>query len=218
MTSKKFIEEVHRLYQKANSSTYPVARVRRGTQHTISSRVEDLFACYCAGKSKKGYEIWIDPQISVKGERNISGRRPFLFRPDVCIVHLPTREVRAIFDLKMDLGHKREFIQFVDHAVKDLKSKIRAHRAKCASLFIDEHEEYPLKLSPSLKWVYIICSDGNIPQDTFKDILSGMKAYKKTAMAFNIVDGHLNQKELKATANTKVWMQLDQYLASRFSK
>ncbi|MBF0594977.1 MAG: hypothetical protein HQL22_08405 [Candidatus Omnitrophica bacterium] len=214
MTPQQFIKEIHRLYQKADFSTHVASNVRRGTQQTKLSMVEDLFACYCAGKSKKGYEIWVDPKITVKGEVNSSGRRPFFFQPNVCIVHLPTREIRAIFDLKMDLGHKREFIKVVDHAVKDLKSKIRAHGAKCAALFIDENDEYPLKLSPSLKWVYIICSDGNVPQEKFKDILSGMKAFKKTAVALNIVDGHLNQKELKATANIKAWRELDQYLAS----
>ena len=218
MTAQELMKKIHLLYRKAHAPILSVKGVRRGTAHTISSMVEDVFACYCAGKSKKGYEIWIDPQITIKGERNSSGRRPFLFRPDVCIVHLPTKEVRAIFDLKMDLGHVGSFIPFVKDAVKKLKSKIRAHRGKCPSLFDVEGNEYPLKFSSSLKWAYILCSDGNIPKDKFQSINMDMKAFSKTASIFNIIEGHLNQDKFKARANVEALKRLDQYLGTIFDK
>ena len=114
MTKEKFVWYIREEYLKARKTVIKDSKIIRGTSHSISSLSEDIFGKYISDLISSDYEIWIDPQISVKDISNSSGKRIKIFRPDVCVYNKLKKRIELIFDLKMDLGYKRnEFIEFV---------------------------------------------------------------------------------------------------------
>lgn len=127
MTHLEFLEQVRKAYLKARKSVYNPSInpeiIFRGTSHSISSIVEDLFACYCAEKIKnsKGIKIIIDPQLSFKGTglKNKSKKKSLLIRPDIAF--LKKNEIICLFDIKTDLGYKRhEFLSQAKYRNKQM--------------------------------------------------------------------------------------------------
>jgi hypothetical protein len=114
MRHQTFLNSVRDAYLDARKAkcASTTNKIIRCTSHSISSISEDLFAKYCADllRTDKSLEILVDPQISfsVSGLRNKSGKRPLLFRPDVCFLKDDT--VTKVFDIKTDLGYKRKEI------------------------------------------------------------------------------------------------------------
>ncbi len=143
----------------------------RGTSHSISSQVEDLLASYCAKHidQKSGTVILIDPQISFSNTKlkNKSGKRPLLFRPDICF--LRNNRVVKIFDVKTDLGYKRkEIIQ----QAGQLKNLIKRIKGKSALININGTPT-TVSISKKIKKYFVVISgaenSGNI-QETKKRI------------------------------------------------
>ncbi len=125
---KQFIDSIYNLYLEARKNKFPSAQndIIRGTSHSISAIAEDLFAQYCADILPfKSSVILIDPQISFIGSglKNQSGKRPLLFRPDVCIT--VDNVITKVFDIKTDLGYKRTEIigqvKLLDIFIKKIK-------------------------------------------------------------------------------------------------
>jgi hypothetical protein len=162
---EEFLARLHKEYLKASDPIIPSKQIKRGTSHTISSIAEDVFASYLEPKIHRHYEIWIDPQISIDNLKNKSGKRSLLFRPDICIINCKTNRIEMIFDLKMDLGYKRnEFISQVKVRVAEL-NKIVKHTAKC---FLKK--DCKLKFSKKLKWNYVVISEGNISPVQYRKV------------------------------------------------
>jgi hypothetical protein len=186
MKSEIFINEVRKMYKNARETKYPSKNkivIKRGTNHTISSHAEDLFAKYCSEKlpNKGTYQILIDPQITfpTSGLRNKSGKRPLLIRPDICILNNGVAKI--FFDIKMDIGRKRtEFISLIKESAC-LKERIRAKYAKAS----DGQTKKPIsfRIDYKLESCFVVISNGNINKESLKKIheelrdIRGVKAY-----------------------------------------
>ena len=97
IANREFIRQVIRLYRSARRPKFINKKVSRGRSHSISSAVEDLFACYLASNIKCDH-IYTDQPISVPGvDRQVY--------PDLVIVR--NNRIVALIDLKMDMGWNR---------------------------------------------------------------------------------------------------------------
>lgn len=164
MNAKQLIVRIQKEYKKAKKPLIATPMIARKTSHTISSIIEDLVAYYFSNIIRKDLKILIDPQISVNGLKNKTGNKKLLFRPDICI--MKNDVVKAIFDIKTDLGYKRsEFIRYAKDRVKEL-NKIKKNNKGC-SLKDDDKEIQSVKIDDNLKWIYIVVSDDNINKDQF---------------------------------------------------
>ncbi len=166
---KWFIDSIYNSYLDARKIKFPSAKnkINRGTSHSISSVAEDLFAKYCADilPSNSSIQILIDPQISFTGSgfMNNSGKRPLLFRPDVCIT--VDNFITKVFDIKTDLGYKRNEIT---EQVKVLDTLIEKIKGLDCYLKIDKinNLKEKFKISEDIKMVIVVISgasnSGNI--------------------------------------------------------
>lgn len=166
MKINELINKIRDEYLKAKNPIIPSPQITRGTSHTISSYAEDIFAKFIADHCNKQFSVWIDPQISIKTLSNASGKRKLLFRPDICVVNNNTNCIQMIFDLKMDLGYKRNsFIKEVETKKNELEI-IRRHEASCSL-----KKDSKLTFSNKISWNYIILSSGNISGIQMQTIL-----------------------------------------------
>ena len=188
MQPKQFLTKIRKAYLEARKPTISIKRIKRGTSRSISSIAEDLFASYLEPMLPRDYEIWIDPQITIKNLKNKSGKRSFLFRPDICIISCKTNRIEMIFDIKMDLGYKRnKFIQQVEDRIIEL-NKIIKHTAKCSLKEKDDE----LTFSNTLKWNYVVLSEHNITTEQYDKVKRWFANTEKAAL-FTLSRGeHLN--------------------------
>jgi len=93
-----------------------------------------------------------------------------------------------IFDLKMDLGYKRnEFTNQVQERINQLL-EIKKFKGKCSLSQQDD-----ISFSSKLKWNYIVISKENINEKQYNDIEFYFKRLKNKAKLFTLLtDGHLN--------------------------
>ncbi len=189
MSPQNFIFQIRKAYIKAGRPVIKSVRIKRGTNHTISSIAEDIFAKYVEDKISKTREVWVDPQITVKSLKNGSGKRALLFRPDVCVYNPKERVIEKIFDLKMDLGYKRK--EFVKQARKNavLLNRITQRKAKCKL-----NGGYDLTFLPGLECNFIVISDRNISKSDYKKVESYFRKTKREKL-FTLIKGHLNHIE-----------------------
>lgn len=214
MKHDEFILLIRKQYLKARLPIVRSPRIKRGTSHVISSITEDLFAAYIdqivLGPE---YQIWVDPQITINGLMNSSGKRPLLIRPDICIFHVKTRTIKAVFDIKMDLGYKRnEFIGQVKEAVRKLK-KWRIRTGKSQTMLGDS----ALRFSKELKWIYIVMNSGNISEKQDALIKGYFDKNRENASLFVLTNkSHLNSYEnnYEYELNSDDFKALDAYVAS----
>ncbi len=187
MKDIELLENIRKEYLNAGEAKIPGKNIIRGTNHTISSIAEDLFAKYVSDIVGSKYEVWIDPQITIPNLRNETGKRALLFRPDVCIVQKKSLRINMLFDLKMDLGYKRkEFLNQVKHRVSKL-NEIKKEKAKCS---IKQNME--LSFAKELIWNYIIISSGNISEKDMEPIANYFNNTKEVNI-FKLSNGnHLN--------------------------
>ena len=186
MRPEKFLTKIRAAYVKARNPVLPSKHIKRGTSRSISSVAEDLFASYLESMIPRDYEIWIDPQITINNLKNKSGKRSLLFRPDICIINCKTNRIEMIFDIKMDLGYKRNnFISQVKVRIGELNNIVK-HTARC-SLKDDE-----LKFSNKLKWNYVVMSAGNITPEQYDKVETWFTNTEKATL-FTLSRGeHLN--------------------------
>jgi hypothetical protein len=106
MDGKKFINEIVSYYNQSRKLTIDTNgfNIWRGVSHSISSLSEDLFALMIANElNDKSLEFIVDKTFTL---RTLDGGN-FQFRPDLAIIK--NGELRAIIDLKMDMGYKRRY-------------------------------------------------------------------------------------------------------------
>lgn len=196
MRHEFFLQSIRKAYLEARIPKYASNRntVIRCTSHSISSVAEDLFAKYCSDllKSDKNLRILIDPQISfsVSGLRNKSGKRPLLYRPDVCF--LKNNVVTTVFDIKTDLGYKRKEIVTLAAALNETIERIQGARCTVNLQNVVEQISVAKKLK---KYIVVISgaeNSGNIQQT--KKVL---KTNHKIEMLILSLGDHLNTYKSK---------------------
>lgn len=187
MKPKDLVSNIRQAYIKARNPIVDQSNIKRGTSRTISSITEDLVAEYVASKINKKFEVWVDPQIIVKDLKNSSGKKSLLFRPDISIFNISSKKIVKIFDIKMDLGYKRnEFIDLAKKRKNQLK-KIVNHTGSCS---LRENER--LYFDKNLLWDYIIISKGNMSKNQYEKIETYFNKNNLGALFSFVLNGHLN--------------------------
>lgn len=212
---KEFITQIRKSYLDARLlKTFSTKnKTIRCTSHTISSISEDIFAKYCADllPENKEIEIWVDPQISFKiaGLKNKSGKRPLLFRPDICIIE--NNVLKKVFDIKTDLGYKRT-TKIVEQAgeLKNITNKIIGKQAIVNVKDGQNKEEKNIKIAKRLKRYIVVLSSGNISAEKLNNAKLKIKSLHNILM-FCLTEGdHLNIYSDKPKFHiTKDFEQLD---------
>ena len=188
MEDVELIKKIHAEYLKAKSSILQSDNVIRGTAHTISSLTEDIVAKYIADLTEVSRLIWIDPQITVPTLTNASGKRKLLFRPDLAIFNTKKNTIEMVFDIKMDLGYKRnEFVTQVTASTNRLE-KIKSEKGFCN--LNDKRVEFTF--TESLRWNYIVVSPGNISERKFAETIKAIRNDNLANIFILVNKGHLN--------------------------
>ena len=205
MKPNELIQKIRDEYKKARHPIIKSGRIKRGTNRTISSIAEDIFAAFIETRIPKDREIWIDPQITVRALNNKSGKRALLFRPDVCVYNPKKRILEKIFDLKMDVGYNR--LEFVKQAGRNslLLKKIVKHSGYCKLSGCD------FKFLPGLECNFIVISDGNIKEGSYEAIEAYFNKNKHLRL-FTLVKGHLNHVENGFSIRVEDFKRLDHEL------
>jgi hypothetical protein len=207
MTNQEFINRIRKEYLRARKVLIDDSKITRGTSHSISSLSEDVFAKYISDLISDDYEIWIDPQISVTNIRNTSGKRVKTFRPDICVYNKNKKKVDLIFDLKMDLGYKRnEFINYSNKRYEEI-NEIRQQEGT----WNKNDSKLQFTFSESLQWNYVVLSEGNITKEQMQIIKDYFKGSKYSKLSILSSGEHLNsyKKNPIFTINKKAFSEIN---------
>lgn len=196
MTQQDFIFKIREAYINARHYAYtPVSNsqsLTRGTSHSISSLVEDLFGCYCAEKINNSSDvtIYIDPQLSFRGTnlKNKSGKKSLLIRPDIAIEKNGT--INCMFDLKTDLGYKRNELykqaQERDNQIEAIKKSSAKNKDG------ETKNQKELNFSENLKYIFVIISQGNIKKNNLDDHIRQIRLLNNVEIYLLTTGDHLN--------------------------
>lgn len=223
MKHLEFLEKTREAYIDARECTYlPTSNnnlLSRGTSHSISSITEDLFGCYCAEKvlDSNGIKIIIDPQISFKGTglKNKSQKRALLIRPDIAFSK--NNIINCFFDIKTDLGYKR--LELLNQArernnqltlIKEQSAKYKDGKTKI--------EQY-VQISPEIKFIYVIISQGNIGKDRMDNFLKEIKLLENIDIFVISKGEHLNSYNTisKTEINLIAFNELDKLIMDKLN-
>ena len=160
MTDEELINKVIDLYQEARVTTILRKNIKRGRNHSVSSKVEDLFAVYIAelisdsGALPEDIELLIDQPFTYQADKTYS------IYPDISVI--VDKKIVKLFDIKMDLGWNRNFFPFC-HEKEELVGEIRNKETKAKDGATKEQKSYTF--SPTIKYNVVIVSNENISQD-----------------------------------------------------
>jgi len=186
MTANNFIEQIILLYQNARLIKYNDKKISRGRSHSISSSVEDLFANYLAGLNAEIDKILVDQPISV--DRHT-------FYPDISIVR--ANELIAFFDIKMDLGWKRNELTNI---FLNYKSKLENIHGKIGTMrngISKDKIEY--KISNSAIYDIVLITDQNINPAVLDKHLSNIGTNKYVQVHILSKHKHPNSYGIKVS-------------------
>ena len=196
MTNEGLIKKIILLYTKARKSVFPHDRIARGESHSISSQTEDLLAYFLIQKLPSDTRIFINQTIT-----SGSKEERIRVKPDIVIVR--NKQIRAILDLKMDLGYMRnEFPVFWD----ERDALIPRMRNKEFSMFQkDGNKTIPLLLefAERTKLFFVVVSDQNINSRKLSEVKNrqGKKQYSETF----ILTKEVHPNSYKYSANDLIY-------------
>lgn len=163
MTPKDFIGRVISLYQDARISKYANSKISRGRSHSISSLVEDLFASFLIISDQEIDKILVDQPVFVEGIVST-------FYPDISVIR--DGMITAFFDLKMDLGWKRDGLKVLCEKDKELIQAIRTKSCTFKDGSTKERGSYVI--SKSAVYDIVIISDQNIAKTKLESQLEAV--------------------------------------------
>jgi len=224
MTQENFLKKTRKAYLNARNYIYkPKANTNilaRGTSHSISSITEDILGCYCVDKvsNPKNIKIIIDPQISFKGTglKNISGKRSLLIRPDVALIK--NSITNCFFDIKTDLGYKRN--ELLNQA-KNRNKQLSKIKKKPASYNDGKTKiENKIQISNNIKLIYIVISQGNIAEKKLNKFIKDIRKLKNIDIFLLSKGDHLNSyvKRPKWEINKNDFDKLDRIIDRKLNK
>ncbi|NCC56698.1 MAG: hypothetical protein EOM17_03635 [Synergistales bacterium] len=97
------------------------------------------------------------------------------------------KRIKALFDLKMDLGYQRNFIEYAI-ARHDMLLKIIKERGNC------KHDPFPSEFSftKDLKWIFIVVSNANIGKAQMERITDYFNQRDEIGFFVLSIGKHLN--------------------------
>ena len=158
MTDKELIDKIIDLYKTARLTTIQRKNVKRGRSHSVSSKVEDLFAIYIA-------ELLSDRDDTLPDNIELLVDQPFTYHtdktysvyPDIAVIKDNT--VIKLFDIKMDLGWNRDFFPFCKEK-QELIEEIRGLQVKAKNGATKDEKNYTI--DQNVKYNIVIVSNENI--------------------------------------------------------
>jgi len=159
MKDRELIDSIIELYKEARVTVFSKANIKRGRNHSIASKVEDLFAVYVSELLPDDVEILIDQPFTYRNDNNTN----YAIYPDIAVIK--DSEIIKMFDVKMDLGWNRNFFPFCEDKQK-LIDQIRSKEAKARDGVTKEGKKY--RISEKIKYNVVIISNENISK-TKKD-------------------------------------------------
>jgi hypothetical protein len=163
MTPNQFIGSLVDAYRNARVPVLQHPKLSRGESRAIASEAEDRFAHYLIGRLTRADHIFINQTIT-----SVAGGARQRIKPDLAICR--GDEIRALIDLKMDLGRQR--ITFAD-VWKARDVKMADLRGRTFSLWKKEGERrkrIEKTQSQNAKYLFVLISDQNINAAQFKRI------------------------------------------------
>ena len=175
-----FTRKIIELYQEARRSKFVNKKIKRGRSHSISSIAEDLFAEYLA-KNIKCDEILVDPPIKIDSIKKY-------FYPDVAVIK--NGEIVLTFDLKMDMGYIRDYLDILckngsDNVKKFCGKKCYTNIPTVDYLRKDKKEYF---FSSKLRHNIIIVSGRNVNSNKLKKGLENAEKYEPDVKVFVLTD------------------------------
>lgn len=182
MTDNELIEKIISLYKEARVTTYIKKNIKRGRSHSISSRVEDLFAVYISEMLPENVEILIDQPFTYHSDKT------YAMYPDIAVIR--NNEVVKLFDIKMDLGWNRDFYPFCKEK-QDFIDEIKGLQVKAKDGATKEQKIY--KISDSVKINIVIVSNANISKTKREENEKRILTLDKNKIeVFVLADAHPN--------------------------
>lgn len=193
MTPRKLIEEIIDLYGEARKSNYPNDRITRSKSHSISSKVEDLFAYFISDYTED--KLIIDRPYRIEIDK-----KKLTFAPDITTIN-DTGVITNFFDVKMDLGWKRDgFSDYCRERAK-LISRIRGSEIS--------HKNKPHRVAQAVKYNIVVVSELNISMKKLQSHMEKIQeqSVKNFVNVFFLTGGnHPNEWVLEDTkANIKIY-------------
>ena len=223
MTQEEFFNRIRMAYLDARKYIYkPKINsniLTRGTSHSISSKTEDLFGCYCAEKivNPGKIKIYIDPPISFKGTelKNKSNKRSLLIRPDIALIK--DSVATCFFDIKTDLGYKRK--EFLNQAIEKDK-QLNLIKGKTANSKDGQTKENnKIDISVKIIFIYIVISQGNIKKTKLDNFINEIRKLENIDVFLLSKGEHLNSynDEPKWETNKEDFDRLDKLLSEQLN-
>lgn len=182
MTDNELIEKIISLYKEARVTTYIKKNIKRGRSHSISSRVEDLFAVYISEMLPENVEILIDQPFTYHSDKT------YAMYPDIAVIR--NNEVVKLFDIKMDLGWNRDFYPFCKEK-QEFIDEIKGLQVKAKDGATKEQKTY--KISDSVKINIVIVSNANISKTKREENEKRILTLDKSKIeVFVLADAHPN--------------------------
>jgi len=150
MSPEEFISSIINEYTIARKPKISNTKLSRGRSHSVSSVAEDLFAEYLINNDPEIESILIDQPI-------FSQYGNVRFYPDITVIK--NDKVVAFFDLKMDMGWKRdgllELVGKHQKVIKTIKENIVTYKNG-----VTKEKQY-IMISPSCTYNIVIISTRN---------------------------------------------------------
>lgn len=174
MTNKELIDKIQSLYAEARDTDYSDLRIHRGRKHSISSKVEDLFAFFLLKRlNNNNIMFWVDYPLSYKSiskQTKKGNPKTITIYPDIAIVK--DNIITDIIDLKLDLGWKRNLKPVLHNALLTV-NELRKKQIGAYKPLIENGEKsqksISVNFSNQLDWHIIVISDQNITSSAMKE-------------------------------------------------
>jgi hypothetical protein len=164
MTPSEFTIALVDAYQRARLPLYPSNKLQRGESRSVASEVEDLLARYLVDEVSQIDRIRINQPMSI----SVHDRRTAI-KPDLVVIR--NDAVRALVDVKMDLGYKREEIL---NTFSKASARTLAMRGQWTTFWDGRSSsggvQRRLRCATAAVYVFVVVSDQNIKRDAYSKI------------------------------------------------
>ncbi|ODV03554.1 MAG: hypothetical protein ABT20_14520 [Rubrivivax sp. SCN 70-15] len=161
MTPQAFTTKLVDAYQRARLPLYVNDKLYRGESRSVASEIEDLLALYLVDNVPRIGSIRINQPMCI----TVHGRRRTI-KPDLVLFR--DGEVRALVDLKMDLGYKREEILKTFSQASD---RMLAMRGQSATFWDGRSSSGGVRRTAACAaaavYIFVVVSDQNITQSAY---------------------------------------------------
>ncbi|NVO21236.1 MAG: hypothetical protein HXX13_16155 [Bacteroidetes bacterium] len=159
MTEQEFIDKINMKYAEAKKlfETDAKYNIKRGTAHSVSGYVEDIFSLYMAERLDNPNNFYlVDKLISLRFSKN---GKATTFKPDLAIIQ--NQCLTHYYDLKTNLGWNRE----LDKYLRQKDAFIQKIKGRKGWVYFEKENRPEIVFSTELKYQMVVFSGWNINQD-----------------------------------------------------